>query len=83
MDPNANLEEQLQLANCVNTGEYYHDDLHRLSELIIAMNDWLSSGGCLPDAWQENNRGKVAMSDQSARKLAMDIEKLRANLPKR
>lgn len=56
MDPNANLREQLEIANRIVDG----DDLDveewdalrdRLAELVLALNDWITNGGFLPGAW--------------------------------
>jgi hypothetical protein len=58
MDPNANLQEQLRLAErIVEDGESgmgastLHAD--RLAELVLALNEWISNGGFLPEAWRK------------------------------
>ena len=54
MDPNANLEEQLRLAQRIQNDPSEDGDAHaadRLAELVIALHDWLNRGGFLPDAW--------------------------------
>lgn len=57
MDPNANLEELLGLANRSAVGVYRVDcddhceDIERMAELVLALDGWLSSGGFLPDRW--------------------------------
>lgn len=60
MDPNANLEEMLRLANkalnlSVEEAERNRADLHadsvRLAELVLAMHEWLNRDGALPDMW--------------------------------
>lgn len=56
MDPNANLKEQRELAAHLlwleeNDREIDHDDVLRLSELVIALDNWIASGGFPPDAW--------------------------------
>lgn len=65
MDPNANLEEQLRLASrlveSVESGRFVDamkrdgrlvNDAHRLAELVIALDQWIKSGGFLPKAWE-------------------------------
>jgi hypothetical protein len=53
MDPNANLEEQLRLANDLVTAENTDPEealpkAERLAELVIALNEWRGKGGVLP-----------------------------------
>jgi hypothetical protein len=53
MDPNANLAEQLRLANnLLADDEPSLEDAQRLAELVEALNDWLRGGGFQPDAWR-------------------------------
>lgn len=58
MDPNANLAEQRRLLrrfrqrNRLTAGE-----ANRLAELVDALDEWLSQGGFMPDAWQASNLG--------------------------
>ena len=57
MDPNANLTEQRQLAQRIIDDEESGQgmskrDADRLAELVIALDEWLSSGGFKPAAWQ-------------------------------
>lgn len=48
MDPNANLEEQLRLAEAIlDEGE----EGNRLAELVLALDEWIRRGGFLPEAW--------------------------------
>lgn len=55
MDPNANLAEQLRLANRVLTDdmpdERRREAAHRLAELVEALDEWVRRGGALPTAW--------------------------------
>jgi hypothetical protein len=53
MDPDANLEEQLDLAQQLlgETGPSL-DDAQRLAELVVALDLWIRSGGFLPAAWR-------------------------------
>lgn len=67
MDPNANLSEQLQAARallamkCVGTANECHamtenqmaEEAPRLAELVIALHEWISAGGFLPDTWAD------------------------------
>jgi hypothetical protein len=52
MDPNANLAEQLILANRILNGEEDPCDSERLAELVLAMNEWLSKQGFKPERWK-------------------------------
>lgn len=52
MDPNANLKEQLELASrLVKAVNPRPNDVHRLAELVLAMDEWLRCGGFPPDEW--------------------------------
>ena len=52
MDPNANLAEQLRLADQIQNSEWSNEDAALLAELVEALAAWLESGGFLPEAWQ-------------------------------
>lgn len=57
MDPNANLQEQLELANeildMVDRGITTSDaQAERLAELVVTLDTWLTCGGFLPSAWK-------------------------------
>jgi len=66
MDPNANLREQRELVEQINTllnaahgkrltGTQEQDIiLHsaRLAELVEALDQWIAGGGFLPDSWE-------------------------------
>lgn len=57
MDPEVNLEEQKELAKKLlhgerTTPEDFEDDVARLAELVLALDEWLSKGGFLPRAWK-------------------------------
>lgn len=64
MDPNANWEEQLQLAkeisqteecNEIDCSDSSHLDLEinarRFAELVPALDEWIEKGGALPESW--------------------------------
>lgn len=59
MDPNANLEELLELAmqlqeeNENKSDEEFSADLDRLTSLIFALDGWMCGGGFLPKEWEE------------------------------
>jgi len=53
MDPNANLEEQIQIASDILSGNEDEQDAERLAELVIALDEWISMGGFLPNIWKE------------------------------
>jgi hypothetical protein len=57
MDPNANLKEQKEIVRwLLDTNEENADELskkaERLANLVEALDEWLSKGGFLPDAWR-------------------------------
>ena len=55
MDPDTNLKEQLELANRIlacGAHDMVDGELERLAELVEALDEWIRSGGFLPDAWQ-------------------------------
>ena len=61
MDPNANWEEQLRLAQAIldgdgeqREGEGLSQDADRLAELVLALNDWIRGGGFPPAAWSKH-----------------------------
>jgi len=55
MDPNANLSEALALAADLVEADSYDgdlvDDAPRLAELVLALHNWLRSGGFPPTIW--------------------------------
>lgn len=52
MDPEANLKELLELASKIEAEGWVEEDVYwRMSELVTALNDWLSHGGWCPAAW--------------------------------
>ena len=53
MDPNANLEEQLELASkIIAADEKDPDDAVRLAELVLALDAWITRGNFLPKSWE-------------------------------
>jgi hypothetical protein len=52
MDPNANLEEQRRLAKRLVDSPYENDQVQRLAELVLALDEWISKGGFLPARWE-------------------------------
>ena len=54
MDPNANLAEQRRISSrlITVTGADRLAALERLADLSDALDEWISGGGFLPDAWQ-------------------------------
>lgn len=50
MDPNANLKEQRELAKKI-LEENNREDVDRLAELVLALDEWLSKGGFPPTDW--------------------------------
>ena len=58
MDPNANLDAQIEIARRVvknyqdpNSNGVDQDDANQLAELVIALDDWIREGGFLPRKW--------------------------------
>lgn len=46
MDPNANLREQRKLAEKLAAGELWTSgEAERLAELVLALDEWIRSGG--------------------------------------
>jgi hypothetical protein len=59
MDPNAALDEMRRIAEVSAEGLFDRecpDVLNRLSELVLALDGWISKGGFLPDRWQPKAR---------------------------
>jgi len=57
MDPDENLAQQRVLAALLmeqieNLRDIDETDVLRLSELVIALDEWIAGGGFLPAAWQ-------------------------------
>ncbi len=52
MDPNVNLEEQLEIAARIEASEDTLNDIMRLAELVAALDTWISKGGFLPNRWK-------------------------------
>ena len=52
MDPNANLAEQLILANRILNGKEGSCDSGGLAELVLALIEWLSKQGFKPERWK-------------------------------
>ncbi len=64
MDPDKNLQEQLELAKHIQ--DQYdeeggngidQDDANQLAELVMSLHEWIKKGGFLPTEW---NRGGVS-----------------------
>lgn len=58
MDPNAALDELIDLAT--SDLREFGDEVHRLAELVLGLDDWLARGGFLPSRW---NHGQSAASE--------------------
>jgi hypothetical protein len=66
MDPDENLKQQLRLARemlaAQDSGSYTaFDDVARLAELVIALDEWLHKGGALPRVWVHTPRNRVTL----------------------
>lgn len=53
MDPNATLADIRQATSNIDVDRYERDDYHvaELVALIAALDEWITKGGFLPDAW--------------------------------
>lgn len=59
MDPDANLQEQLEIAHRIidedDESIVDYNDLirltNRLAELVVALDEWISVGGFKPNKW--------------------------------
>jgi hypothetical protein len=65
MDPDANLEEQLELARSIlEDGEELAGDdelvnsAERLAELVQALDGWINSRGFLPKRWRMDDHSE-------------------------
>ena len=89
MDINANLKEQLRLANEIIeewddgfefTDEQRSDVCHKaqsLAELVLAQNEWFKNFGFLPDQWKKHNPTEERLS--RARKALQAVAELQMN----
>lgn len=75
MDPNANLQEQYEIAERLLGGggsaRSRALDALRLAELVGALDGWISKGGALPTTWAMSRRSRRAL------KARARIERLR------
>jgi hypothetical protein len=60
MDPNTNLDTQLRLARQLLARESTPEDAADLAEHMLALHEWITSGGFLPKTWQEGRPDKGA-----------------------
>jgi hypothetical protein len=51
MDPNENLRRQLAIARAAVNVEGADDTLVELSELVLALDEWMRLGSFLPARW--------------------------------
>jgi len=74
MDPNANLREQLALAAAFLADDPEPDqspdmgDARRLSELVLALSEWICRGGFLPASWVGYRTVKIELCDKLDRR---------------
>jgi hypothetical protein len=64
VDPEANLQEQLSLSKRIiekRDRELLVDEseVERLAELVVALDDWITRGGFLPQPWHDAVVGRV------------------------
>lgn len=59
MDPNANLAEQRVLAaKLLEDDDPDTDDVTRLCELVLSLDQWICRGGFLPKSWTSSANGE-------------------------
>jgi len=53
MDPDVNLTEQIQLAQKIAStmSDHSPEDIERLAELVLALDEWIRNDGGLPVRW--------------------------------
>ena len=55
MNPNENLQNQIDIARDIMEGNYNKEDIDiyadELAEYVLELNDWIQSGGELPEIW--------------------------------
>jgi hypothetical protein len=51
MDPDENLRQQRRVSASILAGEVDQDKAEELAALVYSMDQWLSSGGFPPKAW--------------------------------
>lgn len=62
MDPNENLKEQRKIVAEINAARdadadaFDFDKVMRLADLVQAMDEWMTKGGFLPEAWVSTER---------------------------
>lgn len=63
MDPNAALlelrKELAQEPGCYSEGIDCEIDINRVIELFNGLDQWLSSGGFMPEAWAKHRRATL------------------------
>jgi hypothetical protein len=69
MDPNANLAEQRRIRVRVFAGKGTDADLDRLTELTQALDEWISNGGFLPDAWAAAFSTRTTYAQRTGRNM--------------
>jgi len=61
MDPNVYLTTMREIAALVRKGEidgeahYDHNDVEKLVECFLSLDEWLSKNGCLPEDWASDD----------------------------
>lgn len=57
MDPDENLKEQLKLAKRLLEPDNprSEEDVARLAELVVALDEWLKNDGFLPRRWKTSH----------------------------
>jgi|GEM_PF-1244099 len=72
VDPNANLRQQLAIAEEVlDSDEVDADALPRLAELVVQLDEWMRVGGFPPSRWQKRNVGRVESPQRRQARLEL------------
>jgi len=60
MDPNTTLDAIRDITKKVENhpDDLTTDDLAQLAEYVVALDEWLSAGGFLPEQWERAGRGQ-------------------------
>lgn len=56
MDPNTALEEARGLAHAIRMGTAHQGADVELAEQFQALDEWIATGGFLPDGWRQEER---------------------------
>jgi len=70
MDPNATLDSIRELFARADTETFDLADGQTLADLVGALDDWLTKGGFLPDAWERGGASRLTFEIPATSKYA-------------